>query len=61
VARPPNYGFDKRRKEQARKAKQEEKRLRKIDAAKDSLEAPDTAAPDAGRNPGEVTPPGADA
>jgi hypothetical protein len=60
VARPPNYGFDKRRKEQARKAKQDEKRLKKIDAAKESLEAPDTSVPEAARNTGEGTPPGAD-
>ncbi|MEW5917831.1 MAG: hypothetical protein AB1762_15625 [Gemmatimonadota bacterium] len=35
VARQPNYGFDKRRKEQARKEKQEQKRLRKLDEARE--------------------------
>jgi hypothetical protein len=34
MARQPNYGFDKRRKELARKEKQEQKRLRKIEEAK---------------------------
>ena len=32
MARQPNYGFDKRRKEQERKRKQEDKRQRKDEA-----------------------------
>ncbi len=35
MARRPNYGHDKRRKEQARKDKQEQKRLRKLEEAKE--------------------------
>jgi len=35
VPRRPNYGQDKRRKEQARKDKQEQKRLRRLEEAKE--------------------------
>jgi hypothetical protein len=42
MARKPNYNFEKRRKEQARKARQEEKRTRKRD---DSVRPEDGQAP----------------
>jgi len=41
----PNYGFEKRQKELAKKRKQEEKRLRKL-AAHLASEAPATEQPD---------------
>jgi hypothetical protein len=46
MARKPNYNFEKRRKEQARKARQEEKRTRKRE---------DNAPPDGGVAPSTPT------
>jgi len=40
VPKKPNYGFEKRKKEQDRKAKQEAKRQRKIDEAANRPDAP---------------------
>jgi hypothetical protein len=46
VARTPNYGFDKRRKEQDRKRKQEEKRQRKLEESKRRETDPPLPPPD---------------
>ena len=47
MARKPNYNFEKRQKELARQAKQEEKRKRKLAEAETTLseEGPDEAGP----------------
>lgn len=45
----PNYQFEKRRKEMDKKAKKEEKRLRKLEAAANP--APDSAVPETPAEP----------
>ena len=56
MARQPNYGFDKRRKELARKEKQEQKRLRKIEEAKARTEPQPPAASSDETAPVRVSP-----
>ncbi len=52
MPKKPNYNFEKRRKELARKEKQEEKRARKREA--EELEKPNPpSVPDAQANPSE--------
>ena len=51
----PNYSFEKRQKEIAKKKKKEEKRLKKIGQSTDEVqaeEAPVTGAPDTPQNSG---------
>lgn len=40
MAKQPNYGFEKRKKEQDRKQKKEAKKARRLEEAKQSADAP---------------------
>jgi hypothetical protein len=53
VARQPNYGFDKRRKELERKQKQEEKRQRKEEARQNDEPSATPPADEAAKLPPE--------
>jgi hypothetical protein len=47
----PNYGFEKRQRELARKKKQDEKRRRKLEKSPDDAPAADTAGSDVPAEP----------